>query len=298
MFAFIVGLTSLTSARAATRICVEINCQKSDRQSLKKLILNELAHHPTHVYAENECQSNLVVELFEIRKLNILTARINEEVPVRYQFKDFKDLEDKLRTALSLVLSHDPVHLAEDITHYSTLQRAAHSVLKRGHNFFRLEVFQGIASGGSNATFFPGAAIVVSRGADHWQVYTRAYFSGNPKNAKDKDMVSSINTGADLGLSYEFNSLSNISAYVSAGLGLQYLRFKGLVDAEDPDSLDHRNDFGPTFHIRLGVRFLRIYDFDFDLFAAGFLPMFGADEDTNLGDFYSPSLQIGLGIGF
>ena len=283
---------------AGTRLCVHIEADQNQKDSFFKLVLNELAHHPSHRVVDSECQSLLTVKFFSLEDVNYLTCRINREVPVRYDFSNPADLASKLSQAISQVLVHDPVYLSDDITHYNAIQRAAHSILKRGNNYWRLEIYQGIGNGNNNVAFAPGGAVSISRGADHWQVYTRLYFGGWPGPVAGSDRILRIKTGADVGLTYEFNALSNASFYASAGLGLQYLRYKGRLDPADENSIDHRNDFGPTFHLRFGFRFLRVYDFDCDIFVAGYLPMFPADADTGLGDFYPPSLQAGFGVGF
>lgn len=277
-------------ARSATKLCVEVRSEEKEVKNLRKLVLDELAHHPTHIRVDQVCDSVLKVEMFTVKGVHYLTARINQEVPVRHAFKDLEELDEKLSDALRQVLAHDPVYLADDITHYSAIKRAAHSILKRGNNIWRVEMFQGIARGGSNAAFSPGAAVTITRGADHWQVFTRIYFGGWPGEIADGQTVLRVNTGADAGLTYEFSRLGNTSLYASLGAGLHYLRYE--------DSIDVRNDFGPTLHARVGIRFLRIHDFDCDLFVAGYLPLHGADVDTRLDDFYPLGLQAGLGVGF
>lgn len=82
------------------------------------------------------------------------------------------------------------------------------------------------------------------------------------------------------------------------GLGLAYLRYDGLTDPSDPQTLEHRNDFGLTFHLRAGARLLRLNDFNLDLFAIGYLPAFGADPDTSLSRFYPLLGQAGVAVGF
>ena len=54
-----------------------------------------------------------------------------------------------------------------------------------------------------------------------------------------------------------------------------------------------------AFSGRIGMRFLRQHNFDFDVFAIGYLPLTNAqDVDSPLPKSYTPSLQLGLGIGF
>ena len=135
--------------------------------------------------------------------------------------------------------------------------------------------------------FSPGAAVTITRGADHWQVFTRIYFGGWPGEIPDGQTVLRVNTGADAGLTYEFSKAGSTSLYASLGIGLHYLRFENHDDV--------RNDFGPTLQARIGLRFLRYYDFDCDLFVAGHLPLHGADVDSTIEKFYPLGLQAGLG---
>jgi hypothetical protein len=285
-------------AQAKTRICLQIKAPATQMKNFDKLVRAELAHHPTHEVVADKCQSLLVIEIFEMKKTWFLTARVNQEVPVRHSFKEMDDLEHKLKDAISQVLSHDPVYLADDITHYSSIQRAANSILKRGNNFWRLELFQGIGRGGSPVSYAPGAAVSITRGADNWQVFVRVFFAGWPGSPRNDDTVLAVNTGADVGLTYEFSALSSSSFYVSLGVGLQYQRYSGLLDPDDPGSVDYRNDFGPTLSARAGFRFLRIYNFDCDIFIQGYLPLYPADVDSMIGKFYPLTLQAGFGVGF
>ena len=285
-------------AQAKTRVCLQIKAPDPKMKNFEKLVHDELAHHPTHEVVTDKCQSVLVIEIFEMKKRWFLTARVNQEVPVRHSFKKMEELPHKLKDAVSQVLAHDPVYLADDITHYSSIQRAAHSILKRGNNYWRLELFQGIGRGGDPVSFAPGAAVSITRGADNWQVFVRVFFGGWPGNPRGGDATLAVNTGADVGLTYEFSARSSSSFYVSLGAGLQYQRYSGLLVPDDPDSVDYRNDFGPTLSARVGFRFLRIYNFDCDLFAQGYLPLYPADVDSLIGKFYPVTLQAGFGVGF
>jgi biopolymer transport protein ExbD len=68
---------------------------------------------PSHQVVTKDCQSLLSVDLFELRKKRYLTARINREVPVRYDVGDSAELGEKVSEAIAQVLSHDPVYLAD-----------------------------------------------------------------------------------------------------------------------------------------------------------------------------------------
>jgi hypothetical protein len=57
-----------------------------------------------------------------------------------------------------------------------------------------------------------------------------------------------------------------------------------------------------TLSARAGVKFLRTHDYDLDVFVQGYLPLFNTkDADGALfGEkgLYTPSLQMGIGVGF
>jgi len=211
-------------AQARTRLCLQIKAPDPQLKNFDKLVRDELAHHPSHEVVAGQCQSQLAIEIFEMKGTWYLTARVNQEVPVRHNFKKIEELAHHLKDAVSQVLSHDPVYLADDITHYSAVQRAANSILKRGNNYWRLELYQGIGRGGSPVSWSPGAAVSITRGADNWQVFVRVFFGGWPGNPQGDDAVLAVNTGADVGLTYEFSALSSSSFYLSLGVGLQYQR--------------------------------------------------------------------------
>lgn len=290
------GLVS--PARAAVDLCLEIRAPAEQLPGLRGLVVDELAHHPSHRLVESSCRSRLLLQLFQLEGVWYLTARINREVPVRYHLDDLRQLDDKLRSSISRVLGHDPVYLADDITHYTAVQRAAHSILKRGHNYWRLELFQGLGRGSASPLLAPGGAVSLNRGADHWQVFVRVFAAGWPGRPSGGEMVLTVHTGAEGGLTYEFSERGWATFYLSAGLGLEYRRYSGLLDAADPDSLDYRNDFGPAFTLRAGVRLLRFYSFDCDIFILGRVPLYPADKDTLLSTFYPLDMQAGVGVGF
>ena len=286
-------------ASAAVQLCVDVQAPDAAAATgLKKLVLDELGHYPSHAVVDAGCASRLYVELFEAGKAGYLTARVNRGIPARYTVKEGADLAEIVAKALRLVLDSDPSYLAEDITRYSMAQRAAHSVLTRGHNQLRVEAYEVTALGGG-AAFAPGGAFSIARGADHWQIFSRVYFGGLPGDAPASGRALRIHTGGDAGAAYEFDALESWSFYLAAGAGVQLVKFEGRAESSDPSSLDDRLDFGFTALVRAGVRFLRIYDFDCDLFAAAYLPVWVAgNPDSLLPRTWSPSVLAGIGVGF
>ncbi len=286
------------SASAQVPLCLSVEAPPAQRESFEKLVRAEVARHPTHTLVEADCRATLEVELIEVARALVLTARAGREVPVRYSVSDPRDLAERLGTAISLVLGNEPVYLSEDITHYNAFQRAAHSILRRGQNSYRLALFEVVGRSGEGAAFASGGAIEFARGSGHWQVFARIYCAGMAGDPVGRAMRLRLAAGGDVGLIFEFSALSDATFYLGAGLGLAYLRYDGLTDPGDPQTLDHRNDLGLAFHLRAGARLLRLNDFTLDLFAIGYLPAFGADPDTSLSRFYPLLGQAGVAVGF
>jgi len=289
------------AASAEVPLCLDVQAPARDIEGFRALVTSEVGRHPSHRVVDKDCRSSLRVELFETTGVLYLTAQVDREVPVRYVIKQRSDLADKLADGLSLVLHNDPVYLSEDITHYSAVQRMGHAIGKGGRNTWRLEVFEAMSRGGTNAVFAPGGAFALSRGSGNWQVLARLYLAGWPASTSGTDRALKVMTGADAGLTYEFLDLASWSPYVSVCAGLQYLRYAGREQATDK-GLAYVNQFGVTLSARVGIRFLRTNDFDLDVFAQGYLPLFNTKDTDNalFGEkgLYTPALQMGLGVGF
>jgi hypothetical protein len=287
------------AVRAAVRICVEVRSDEAkELASFRKLVLDELGRHPSHRPTSQDCESRLVVELFTLAGLRYLTARIGEEVPVRHEVTR-ENLAEKLDAALRLVLRRDPVHLERDVRELSALQRAARSVLRRGHTFLRLELYQTIAGSDQGASFAPGGAVSLARCGEQLQVFARLYLAGLPGGIGGSDRALRIQTGGEGGVGYELSARSSASFYVALAAGVQYLRYEGRARPAEPGSLEIADKLGFAFSGRLGVRLFRTHDFDLDLFAHAYLPLFRtSDPDAEILDRYTPSLQLGVGVGF
>ncbi|MBI5529255.1 MAG: hypothetical protein HY897_23265 [Deltaproteobacteria bacterium] len=295
----VAGFLNVSTAAAAVAVCVEVKAPDAkEREGFEKLVRDEVARHASHKAVEAGCATRLSVELFEVSGVRYLTARVGNEVPARYAVKDPADLGEALSKALTLVLGSDPVFLSEDVSRMSAAQRAARSVLVRGHNTWRIELYEVTARSPLGAAFAPGGAFSVTRGADHFGVFSRIYFGGLPGD-EVREPALRLHAGGDVGAVYEFDAISSWSFYASAGAGVQLVRFEGRVDAPGISDVDTVTDFGFAGFVRVGARFLRIYEFDCDLFAAGYLPMFlTADTDSLLPSAWTSSLIAGIGVGF
>ncbi|MBN2495457.1 MAG: hypothetical protein JXR96_12755 [Deltaproteobacteria bacterium] len=289
-------------ARAAIRLCLSVQAPEQEQAELERLVRIELARHPSHLLVEDGCQQQLQVGLVELAGARTLTARIDQAIPVRFEIRDPDELLERLEQAISLVLGNDPVMLQQDIAHYSFLERASHSIIVQGTNTYRFELFQTVGRGGHGAVFAPGAAFSMARGSGHWQVIARIHAAGWHDSLRGDEQVLRAAAGADGQVAYELSALSAASFYASAGLGLQYQRYEGLLNPADDDSRDVVNCFLVGLVARVGVRFFRYHDFDCDLFAAGFIPFHPAKDVDSLlfgeSGLYTPSLQVGLGVGF
>jgi hypothetical protein len=286
---------------AAVPTCVDVDADDSKvAPGLDKLVRAELARHPSHALVADGCRSTLVVQLFDVGGARQLTVRLGDGVPVRYGIGKDDSLAERVSEAMSLVLGNDPVTLAEDVTRLSAIERASHAMAVQGVNIWRFELYESSYRTGSGAAFAPGGAFGVTRGAGHWQVLGRLYFSGWPNAPEAGRPLLKLAAGADAGITYELSATASATGYFSLGLGLQFTRFEGRSGATgEVDTLD---SFAPHAFGRLGVRMFRLCDFDFDLFAAGYLPMKATRQDGSAvfpeEGRYTMSAQIGVGVGF
>ena len=303
----LLGLAALAAllwpraALAEIPLCVDVRAPASEIDGLRRLVRTEVDRHPTHKQVSAGCRTSLSVSLFEASGARYLTAQIDHEVPVRFVIKDPIELGERVSEAVKLCLHNDPVYLTEDITHYGKLQRLGHSIGVRGRTSFRLELFEAISRAGTNAVFSPGLAFGVTRGSGSWQVLGRAYLGGWPAAVPRVERALQVITGADGGLTFELLEKAFASPYLSACLGVQYLRYAGREQPKDTRAT-FVNHLGLTVSARLGARFFRWNHFDLDPFAQGYLPLFiTRDADGRLfgeDGLYTPSLQLGLGVGF
>jgi hypothetical protein len=298
---FVLALAFPRLAAAAIPLCVEVRGPAPELAGLRKLVMSEVARHPSHEVVASGCRSSLDVELFEAGGARYLTAQMEHEVPVRYLVREPADLGDRVSDALRLALHNDPAYLAEDVTHLNELQRLGRSITVWGRWMFRVELFEMATAGGTNAVFTPGVGLMMTRGYENWQVFGRLYAGGKPDATPGPLRDLPFAAGFDGGLSYELWDKSFASPYVSTGLGVQYLYFSG-PDGAHKKQAAYASLAGVALSVRLGVRFFRWHAFDLDLFAQGYLPVSTAtDVDGVLfGDAggYTPSVQAGLGVGF
>ncbi|MGC4066647.1 MAG: hypothetical protein QM784_18835 [Polyangiaceae bacterium] len=289
-------------AQASVPLCVTVRADESDRGGFEKLVRSEVARHPSHRIVEENCESHLVVEIFRAADTRYLTVQLEGEVPERATLAKEEEPAGKLAGAISAVLGTDPVHLAKDPSKWSALERARQSVLIRGMNTYRLELFESIMRTDENLAFAPGVGLGFARGADQWQIHARLHFAGSPAQISGRERALRLAAGLDVGLLYEYSRRAPTSGYFGAGFGAMLVRLEGLVNPSDRSTRTSVDGMGVTANLRAGIRFLRLYDFDTDLFTQVSLPLFATREtdDPLFGEsgVYTPFLQLGVGIGF
>lgn len=303
-FALVLCACSFAAARAhaAVALCVEVKASAAEQAGFDKLLRSELGRHPSHRVSEAGCDSHLQAELFWLGKTRYLTLRIDREVPLRYALQSDRDLEVRLGEGVSRVLNSDPAYLAEDPSRLSASERATRAVLVHGSNSYRLAFFEAVARTDSGFAFAPGLNFEVARGSGHYGVFARTAVAYNVPRVRDDQRALNVLGQAEVGALYEFSPRTATSAYVGAGAGVLVLRFAGRVDPSDPKSIDYVTTTGAMLSARVGVRFLRLYDFDLDAFGAFVAPLFASkNPDSELfgrGGTYTPLAQFGLGVGF
>ncbi len=278
-------------ARAVVPLCLETRAEP-DEPGLRKLVTDELLHHPSHRLVESGCSSTLVVELFTVAGTRFLTVHVNRDVPVRFAVKNGHELEERLDEALRQTLRHDPVYLAEDLSRMNAVWRAGANVAKNGSNRYRLALVELVGATGRGAFFASGAAAEVARGIEHVDVYLRLAAAGAPGRSSG-DATLRVLAGADIGCLWEASARANNTVYLGGGVGLHYVRFEGAPTQNTANTA--------LFSVvaRVGARFLRWYAADVDLFAEVHLPLYKTnDPDSPVIDAWTPYGAVGLAVGF
>jgi hypothetical protein len=296
------GLGIAAKARAAVELCVEARTESADGEGWKKLVLSEVGRHPSHHVVDANCQSRLRVELFRTSGSRYLTVQLDGEVPDRSTILADADVAPKLAESISQVLGNDPMHLSEDPSKWSAMERASRAMMVRGLNTYRLELFEVMARTDQNIAFAPGIGIGFARGADQWQIAASLHLAGSPAGISGSERALRLCTGMDLGVLWEASRKANTSGYLGAGAGLTVLRFAGLVDPKDKNSMTDVTAWRPVVNLRAGIRLLRIYDFDADAFLQASIPLWSTKQvDDDLwgkSGTWTPMLKVGVGLGF
>lgn len=300
--AWVILLAAANSAHGAVRLCVETRTEVKEAAGFKQLVLSEVARHPSHRVVDVDCQSRLVVEAFSVANTRYLTVQLDGEVPDRTVIGNASELGLRLSESVSQVLGNDPLHLAEDPSRLSSAERASRSVLVRGTNTYRLELFEVMARTDHNLAFAPGIGLGFARGADQWQILARLHLAGTPEGITGHQRALRLDTGMDLGILWEASRRAATSGYLGAMVGLSVMRFAGRINPGDETTMTDIHRWLPRLGVRAGVRFLRFFDFDADAFLqvdAPILPIHQVDdEDWGMNGTWTPSLQLGVAVGF
>lgn len=300
-WAIVVALL-VSSSEAAVKLCLRVTDSTSATDGLQRLVRSEVARHPSHTLVENGCQSRLVIERFQAGAKQYLSVGIEGAVPVRREIDEDHDLEDALSDGVTRALGNDPVHLVEDPESWAGRDRVGPAVLVHGNNVFRVELLELIARTDMQAAMAPGFALGLTRGSGSWQAYGRTYAASGwgPVGGRERALRAAI--GLDAGLGYELFDKAMTSPYVAMGGGVGYIRFEGRADPDRSESEDYADKLGALVHLRLGVRTLRLFDFDGDIAVAGYLPLFKTRRlDSDLfgeSGAYTPFVQLSVGAGF
>ncbi|MFZ5895739.1 MAG: hypothetical protein ACOY0T_32075 [Myxococcota bacterium] len=284
-------------------LCLEVKTDVVANQAgFEKLVRSELARHPSHHVVEASCDSRLLVELFELGKSRFLTVRIDGEIPLRYTLSSERELEVRLAEGISRVLRNDPAYLAEAPTRLSSGERAVRAVLVHGVNNYRLAFFEAIARTDTGMAFAPGVGFELARSGGHFGIFVRTALAYSPPGVRGDQRSLNLLGQAEAGLTYEWWPRRGWTPYAGLSAGALALRFEGRVDPRDPNSQDGVMTTGAMLGARVGVRLLRLYDFDCDAFATLVAPLFATrNPDAELfGErgVYTPLAQLGLGVGF
>jgi hypothetical protein len=299
---FILGVLLQANPLSAAQIrtCVQAESKtelKSD--ALVDLVSTEIAHFPSHLYSNTDCETVLYVETFPFAEKQFVTLRMGSEVPVRFAYENTNTLVQQIKKGLRLVLANDPVYLKENISQYSTSQRALHSLSIKGSSHVRLELFESVTRTGKGAFYAPGMAVGIVKGTHNLFVFSRLHGATALPAAQSAPIRIAVSMGLDAGFTYEFNRTKPAAGYLGTGMGLSFTRFEGRIAGRS----ETVNALLLQGFATAGIRLFRLTDFNMVLFVTGYLPCYPAsDVDSALlgskGRAYTPQVQTGVGITF
>lgn len=162
VFASVLGAAPL---HAQVRVCVEVEAQDVDDESLAALVRAEVDAHPTHTATTTACEQHLRVESFTLGDTRYLTGRLDALVPERLEVDD---LEEAVIELVSVLLHNDPLRLdrpGSDEGLAGALKR-----LRRAPNAWGLQLEERFGVIGGGIASLPGLAVHMRRELLRWSV--------------------------------------------------------------------------------------------------------------------------------
>jgi hypothetical protein len=292
-------------AQAKVALCVSFIGPTLERpQEYRRLLEQELRHHPTHRVVARGCEAELVLEYIRLEKTAVLTGRLRGGVPHRVKVERVSALPARMREVVSFLLEREPVYLVENLETSGLLNRPRQSLLKHGRNLYGLEIHELFVFTRQTRASLPGLAFRFRRTVDRWYLGAVAAFAFNPRPLpRDEGGAASLEGhffrfagAARFEAGVNFFSDAPASLLVSGLAGVSFMHLYG------PDAAGGVNDIvGALMELsaRVGVELFRLYAFRLTCHGQVNLPLHPfRDEDYGLIDDYTPSVELGCGVAF
>jgi len=285
-------------AQAKVRICVSFHGPAlKNPGGYQRLLVSELAHHPTHQVVSRGCATTLRLEYIQLDGGGYLTGQLHGAVPHRVRVSRPSELPAKIREVVAFLLKREPVYLVDNLASSGLLTPPRLSLFRHGVYLFGLEVSEMILWTPGSYSALPSAALRFRRVVDRWYLGARVGFAYNPlprPALPEKHFVRYHGTArVEAGITFFPNGPAAL--YLSGLVGVEYLQIYGVVNYARKDVVLAL--FGVS--LRAGVELLRLYAVRLDLFAQVNLPLHKARNlDMPVIDAYTPSLQVGAGVSF
>lgn len=285
-------------ARAKVRVCVSFVGPKLKRPGgYQRLLVSEMAHHPTHQVVAKGCVTTLRLEYIQLDGGGYLTGQLHGAVPHRVRVVKRSELPAKIREVVAFLLKREPVYLVENLASSGLLAKRRLSLFRHGIYLFGVELTELILWTPRSYTALPSAAIRLRRAVDRWFLGAQVGFAYNPlpRPALPQTHFVKYRGTAHMEAGVSFFPNGPTTLYLSGLVGVEYLQIYGLVSGQRKDVILAL--FGVS--LRLGVELLRLYTVRMDIFTQLNLPLHKAQNlDMPVIDAYTPSLQVGVGVSF
>lgn len=289
-------LSFAATAEARVRTCVTVEAS-SDERALARLVRTELNRHTTHVFAENDCEARLQVELVVVGASagggRHLTGWLDGEVPYRVDI-DEGGLARAVEELLGVLLHNDPRRLRGPEAEKDVFGHGMRALRVSGQTYFGFEAYQlGTFVNGSLQTL-PGLAAVVRR--EVGQVHVGARVAGAHAVGDRATLTLKTDIAFQLEAAWFTSATADTAAFVAVVLGYELQGFEGPA-SDGTRGTAFASGFSPG--MRAGVELFRVTRARAELFVQGVLPTFvSKDGDSGVVDQWTPTIALGAGVLF
>lgn len=296
IFLVIGSLVYASTAAARVRTCVNVEAS-SDQRALAQLVKSELNRHTTHVFAKDDCEARLSVELVVIGATagggRHLTGWLDGEVPYRVDVEE-GGLARAVEELLSVLLHNDPRRLRGPEAEKDVFGHGMRALRVSGQTYFGFEAYSLGAFVDGHFQTLPGLGAVIRR--EVGQVHVGARVAGAHAVGDRPTLTLKTDIAFQIEAAYFSSATADSAAFLAVVLGYELQGFEGPT-ADGSRGTAFASGFSPG--IRTGVELFRVTRARAEIFVQAVLPTFvSKDGDSGVVDQWTPTLALGAGILF